>query len=349
MNPRDALHQQELLREAAASNQGMRDFLSSVLTDIRDKGNGPGLADAKGQITPEIVGDSLAHLLANAETFYVSEDMTMVAEAAAHGLDGLDQFTHDMWPTDTGFLLFERGYAVSDVWGRPLVTTAFAWERRSFKGRAGTMVWSFTMLGDQRDAMSATLTPAQELELAVAWGSRLQLNATSWIADGQRVGPPTFPTPEGYAEAHREPEVEATLRPEHRVLEAMPYSQNPARLILSLLMLMQQTIAAKEKTDLRPKNPKRARRMKVPGQVTIIRLRHESNASGRQPGESLVEWQHRWYVRGFWRWQACGPHYPMAIEVGPGKFRSRIYIAPYVKGPEGAPIKQSKKVNALVR
>ena len=39
----------------------------------------------------------------------------------------------------------------------------------------------------------------------------------------------------------------------------------------------------------------------------------------------------------------------MAIEVEPGKFRSRIYIAPFVKGPEGAPIKQTKKVNALVR
>lgn len=348
MNPRDALHQQELLREAAANRGAMRTYLATVLTDIKDKSNGPAIADDRGKINSDVVGDALAHLLTNAETFYVSTDMAMVAEAAAHGLDDLDQFTHDMWPTDTGFLLFEHGFAVNDVWGRPLVTSAFAWERRSFQSHAGTMVWGFTMLGDERDALSKTLTAGQQSEMATRWGSRLQLNATLWLADGMRVGPPTFVTPEGY-KGNLMAETEAGLNPEDRVTEPMPFSQNPARIVLSLLMLMQQTIAAKERHDLRPKNPKRARRMKVPGQVTIIRLRHESNATGRQPGESMVEWQHRWYVRGHWRWQNCGPDYPMAIEVEPGKFRSRIYIAPFVKGPEGAPIKQSKKVNALVR
>lgn len=346
MNPREALHQQELLRESAATNRHMREYLAYVVQDIVAKGNGPAVTDDHGKITPEIMGDALALLLSNSETFYVSADMTMVAEAAAHGLDGTDAFTHDMWPSDSGFLLFERGYAVNDVWGRPLVTTAMAWERRSFKGHAGTMAWAFTMLGDERDALSKTLSPQQQMDMAARWGSRLQLNATLWLPDGLRVGPPTFETPEGYGE-NLNPEIESDLKPEDRALEPMPYSQNPGRIVMALLMLMQQKIAAKEHFDLKPKNPKRARRMKVPGQVTIIRLRHE--ASQREPGETNVEWQHRWLVRGHWRWQYCGPHYPLAVEVGPGRWRARIYIAPFVKGPDGKPFAMNKKVNALVR
>ena len=50
----------------------------------------------------------------------------------------------------------------------------------------------------------------------------------------------------------------------------------------------------------------------------------------------------RWIVRGFWRWQ------PYKEENGEWA-RKRIWIDPYIKGPAGAPLKITKKVNAVVR
>lgn len=347
MNPRDALHQQEMLHDACTRSR-TRQYLAAVMDDIKKKKTGP-VIEGPHRDTAAL---ALAQLLEGAETFYVSEDMGLVAEAASHGLDGTDAFTHDMWPTETGFLLFERGFGLQDVWGREVITNAIAWQRRSAtsedgKSRhAGTMVWEFSLLGDERDTMTRSMSAQEQADLAHDMGTRLQLQGTAWIGDGMRVGPPTWETPEGY-DQHLEPEIEAKLRPEDRADKSAPQVGNIARIYMALLMLMEQKIAAKERHDLKPKNAKRARRMKVPGQVTIIRLRHE--AAQREPGETNVEWQHRWLVRGHWRWQYVGPHYPLAVEVEPGKYRARIYIAPFVKGPDDAPFKVTKKVNALIR
>lgn len=346
MNPRDALHQQEILLDSLFSHRH-QGYLAGVMADIERKANGPVIHDDKGKIDGEVIAKTLAQLLTMAETFYVSTDMALVAEAASHGLDETDQFTHDMWPSDNGFLLFERGFEVQDVWGRPVITNALAWQRRSNQGQPGTMLWEFGMVGDDRDPLTLSMTPEQQQDLVNKLGTRLTLGHTAWLQDGYHVGPAVAPTPEKYQNPeYYDAEIES-LMGDYRSQGPMPVAGNPGRVILALLMLMQQKIARKEPYDLKPRNPKRARRMKVPGQVTIIRLRQE--ASQREPGESHVEWQHRWFVRGHWRWQPCGADYPLAVEVSPGEYRARIFINPFVKGPEGAPLKQSKKVNALIR
>lgn len=355
MNPRDALHQQEILRDSM-SRHAMRRYLDGVMGSIKKTKTGPVL-EASGGEMGDITAASLDQLLGESETFYVSADMSAVADAAGHGLDGTDAFTHDMWPTDSGFLLFEDGWVYVDVWGRPLVTNALAWQRRSYNGHAGTIVFEFSKLGDQRDPLTLSLTEQQVMDLATDLGTRYQLHGTRWIPDSMRVGPPTFTTPEGYRQYAEEHGWTMNAAEEEGVggffakfgpdAEPLPETTNVGRPIMALLMLMQQTIAATERYDLRPKNPKRARRMRVPGQVTVIRLRHE--ASQREPGMTNVEWQHRWLVRGHWRWQACGADYPMAVEQSPGVYRARIFIAPFVKGPDGKPFAANKKVNALVR
>lgn len=65
--------------------------------------------------------------------------------------------------------------------------------------------------------------------------------------------------------------------------------------------------------------------------VTFIDLRAaEQQATGRRDGEATgVEWHHRWIVRGHHRAQ----WYPSL------KGHKVIWVAPYVKGPEGMPLK----------
>lgn len=75
---------------------------------------------------------------------------------------------------------------------------------------------------------------------------------------------------------------------------------------------------------------RRAERAHVSPTVRVIRLPRHARSAG--DGTSDVEWQHRWIVSGHWRKQPWGPE------------RSRIrpvWIAPYLKGPEDKPLKES--------
>jgi hypothetical protein len=115
---------------------------------------------------------------------------------------------------------------------------------------------------------------------------------------------------------------------------------NTNRLIHAFWLLLQQKIVMSSLERGDRKLTKRLMRAGLPGGVTVIRLRHVEYPEGE--GDGLVVWKHRWIVRGFWRWQ------PYKDDAGEWA-RRRIWIDPYVKGPAGAPLKISKKVNAVVR
>lgn len=70
-----------------------------------------------------------------------------------------------------------------------------------------------------------------------------------------------------------------------------------------------------------------------PPLVRVIALRRPSGGSG-QPGEP-AQWHHRWIVRGHWRNQPYGSE---------RQLRRPIWISPFVKGPEGAPMIGGEKV-----
>lgn len=70
-----------------------------------------------------------------------------------------------------------------------------------------------------------------------------------------------------------------------------------------------------------------------PPPVRLIRLRrqHGSYAGKGHPGQ----WYHQWVVRGHWRMQPWGPG---------RQYRRPVWISPFVKGPEGAPLLGGEKV-----
>lgn len=89
------------------------------------------------------------------------------------------------------------------------------------------------------------------------------------------------------------------------------------------------------------KLPRQARRAaeragKPLPKVIVVRLRRVYQES--QAGESEVEWQHRWMVRGHWRrqWYARTKEHKL------------IYIAPFIKGPEGKPFLPPRDVVKVV-
>lgn len=71
-----------------------------------------------------------------------------------------------------------------------------------------------------------------------------------------------------------------------------------------------------------------------PDQVSIIELRRPMSPPREGDGSSSDrQYHHRWWVGGHWRQQACGPNHAD---------RRPKWIAPYVKGPDGAPLKKDR-------
>jgi hypothetical protein len=81
-----------------------------------------------------------------------------------------------------------------------------------------------------------------------------------------------------------------------------------------------------------------------PAGVTIIELRRPiAEVRSETSGKSGRQYQGRWLVgwpNGFWRQQACGPGHSQ---------RKPKWIAPYVAGPEDAPLITKEKVHVWRR
>ena len=107
--------------------------------------------------------------------------------------------------------------------------------------------------------------------------------------------------------------------------------------ISALLAFMEIEIVKRESGHL-PRQARRdlERKGKPVPKVTVVRLRRTMRE--QSTGESDVEWHHRWMVRGHWRRQ----WYPSEQEHKP------IYIAAFIKGPEGAPFLPPKEVVKVV-
>ncbi|WP_329220275.1 hypothetical protein [Streptomyces microflavus] len=105
-------------------------------------------------------------------------------------------------------------------------------------------------------------------------------------------------------------------------------------------LLMQQPLS--EESTLEPDRATRKRLRRVgrePAEVRLIELRRPKGASGQSGGDGDREYHHQWIVRGHWRQQ----WYPARQVHRP------VWIAPHVKGPEGAPLLGGEKVNVLKR
>lgn len=112
-----------------------------------------------------------------------------------------------------------------------------------------------------------------------------------------------------------------------------------ATLAWTFFHMSMQTIASRESVKVPRAMGKRWRKMEMPKLVTVVQLRRKSSPTDH-PGESNVDWQHRWIVRGHWRMAACG--------VGRTE-RRPTWVAAYVKGPDDKPLMQTNKVYDLIR
>lgn len=101
------------------------------------------------------------------------------------------------------------------------------------------------------------------------------------------------------------------------------------------VMMMTPTVAERRMLDARTgRVADRVPDARPDNLVTTVDLRPLRHVTD-EPGEGGRVYRHRWIVRGHWTHQPHGPG---------GSHRKLIYRAPYIKGPDGAPLLVSEKV-----
>lgn len=275
--------------------------------------------------------------------FQVTADMTPLVAHAAASLDETDRFYRDQAPTECGLLRLEQPAVIHDYLGATVPLHWIAWVPVTFRvtspGTAAapaaerieqaTVLYLFNDRYEDigeffREVRKTTPVTPEFEEMTERMIGRWFPVGVTVVSDGNECGSvAAMPHDEDYARAVAEG-------------KEVVGGTNVARLVLAAWMLMQQTLVSTTEAPLDRAHRKMAKRMGIPARVTVVMLRRHEGT--RREGETYVEWSHRWIVRGHWRWQACGP----------GRLeRRRIWIAPFVKGPDDAPLIVPEKVYRL--
>jgi hypothetical protein len=253
--------------------------------------------------------------LSNADLYFVSADMTELATTAATSLPPFDLSTSDA-PSTAGLIVFEKPIA-TDVntkagHGETVFISAASWDFGTAP-RWGVALW-FSFYID------------------------LHLTLDLMVEEGRET------KKEAARQKGSQPRFTYTMDAAHMVDRGIPVTNDDSvlnswgRTILAAWLLMGQPLASTSTVNADRSAQKRIRRIgQEPAPVRVVELRRPKTSSSA--GNSDREYHHQWIVRGHWRQQ----WHPKRQVHRP------VWIAPHIKGPEGAPLIGGEKVYALKR
>jgi hypothetical protein len=271
-----------------------------------------------------------------AENYLVSREMSDLVVAAAEALDEEDVFDLTVAPSPSGLARFDKPIPMTDVRGRQMLSHWVLWGPCLVTGEDGTtgrgmLVTWFNDSVTEPDEVAKALRAdrSNDSKVLSAMVGRWDYVGTSTVCSGSPLGPRTVDPSQGYADMVRAQGDEVSAG-----------ATNMLRGVHALWLLMRQTIVSTQRASSHPSATAAAKRAKIPPLVSTVHLRRSVSLEPSQ-GHHEVHWQHRWLVRGHWRWQACG--------TGRAE-RKRIWVEGFIKGPDGAPfVANHETVYALVR
>jgi hypothetical protein len=322
--------QADLLTRLSQQGSALAEGIARIQLSIRDgfpDPDGPRKSDHEVLAAMKEIQRVLPRVLQTAEAYHVSEDMCRLVQHAGGGLEDLDRWDRTLAPTPTGIARFDRPLPIRDVRGLlEQIHWAVWWPQADEDGVPVTCVAYFNDLDDPDDVAQEFLAQAPQVRDSLGRWGFIRVDPYS---DDMRLGPPTNAVVD---EEQLAKYIEAGV--------PNPQSDNPVRFMHAFFLMLNQTITHTSAPDLPRHAMKRAARMSIKPRVTVVKLRR-SEYPEREDGEhGTVNWTCRWIVRGFWRWQTYGPGRTL---------RKRIWINPYVKGPQGAPLKTHNIVYGLHR
>lgn len=262
--------------------------------------------------------DAEARRLRMAELYFVTSQMTDLAVTASQTLPEFTLVPQDL-PSPHGLVVFEKSFATTvtseNQTALPIVAVAWGpWHiARPSWSRGGVWLdfYTSTDLNLATDYLGH-LSQSERLAIRTRLGALCHDNEAQIPFDNKPIG-------RGGGDD----------------------TNNWLEVIRTVWMLMGQTIAALR--DVRADRATsrrlvRARSYRPDALVRIIELRRRQ-AVESGPEDATREYYHQWIVRGHWRNQ----WYPSLNANRP------VWIAPHIKGPEGAPLLGGEKIHALKR
>lgn len=327
MNPRQIIEAQHDLLRRFRNDQ----FFSSMVAGTAEMGF---LAGESENFKEWFKRTSANHIEA-AYAYTVTPDMCALLEHAAAGLDDEDLWDPSLAPTGCGIVLFQKAVPVIDARGKTMLAHWAVWGPAALEiegplggksHESGTLVSLWNDLGIEPDEISR--------EILEKHGDLMRARAGRWMPLGASITRPGAVL--GSSRVSLGDDAAQRIESEGDTPTAFT---NTDRYMHALWLMLGQTITSVREEPVIHKKARAAKFKGLPQSVTVIDLRRIEGAS-REPGETAVQWSHRWVVRGHWRWVPCGP--------GRSE-RRRVWIAPFVKGPEEAPLIVTDKIYALRR
>ncbi len=255
--------------------------------------------------------------LRTAPTYLVAPSMFDLALHAARSMPDVPLVPKDL-PSPSGFCLFAEPALAPDVHGKMVSMAGFSWHIARDPQTTGVLWVIYSDLSDKRDAYyDLTAVGEQGLPKLLPVGHNYE--------------------PFGDPSLSLEEVVTRQGGDEQTVTEAILHMR---KLPLCIFALMQQTLVSTTPTKPQRATRRRLKRLDSPLHdklVKIVRLRHVRHRDERSPDAQPVDWSHRWIVNGHWRMQ------PTKDGV------KRIWIMPFVKGPEDKPLMLKETIHVLDR
>lgn len=325
--------------------------------------SGSGLRHAKQE--KEIPADKIVNAyldsavnvgVANTPCYFVKDEMTDLIVFASNKLDDTDLFDASLVPSDKGFVYFEKPLEIRDVRGRQLLANLVVWEKGFSHGKHGIIVNIYN---------DAKITPDEIANLLI---NDYQKNKNSkrnldvigrfhWIhsfnlVHGHVIGEAVKVADEEEKNSMRDMifneehnkliELDDEAWEKYKQEKILPYT-NIKRLVHTYFLIMSQTLTAKSPERGDRAQRRRQERENLPSEVLVIQFRKTRYTSADKGEEGAINWSHRWIVGGHWRWQ------PYKDPASGGEIKKRIWISPYVKGPDDKPLKTKERVYVLAK
>ncbi|MEU1273039.1 hypothetical protein [Streptomyces sp. NPDC005799] len=263
-----------------------------------------------------------ADRIMRADLYWIDAHMAELAMTAAESLPEFTLMPEDL-PSPHGLMVFEKPVYTYIEDGRQTHLTAVAWGPFNYENFPYGGTW-ISWYSDRETNLEAEANVGSLGNTE----KRIMRAALPALSYDQEEVYPFSPAP-----------LPARTS---RGQEAQPFSLDGRYRTSELLrvswLLMQQPLA-----DVSEVEPDRAARKRLrragrePAMVRIIGLRRPKSSTDH--GNSDREYHHQWVVRGHWRQQ----WHPKREVHRP------VWIAPHIKGPEGAPLIGGEKVYALKR
>lgn len=351
MQPVKMLEAQADLTDRLHRNKQFIEFCVQMMSQIFGVEDGLAEIHRNGPQAKKIL--DLASLMVKsaqkARCYHVSADMTALIQHAADKLDEDDVVRfREQAPHPYGLVRFDgTGLKMTDPAGANLHLDWILWGEVAFVTKEdvpnavprddpricydGFGMWEFNDRIDNPDEVARENT----FKGGAKWGEivgRWELMGSSVIPDKKTdLGPPMM-MPVG------------PLADRMRAFGNEPRpATNTLRLLVAFWLLLQQPvteIGSQRLTGPARKAAKARAGKRATGDVTVIDVRRRPSEAKMSPapGRRNVEWAGRWYVNGFWRWQACGPG---------RKDRRRIWVDGFIKGPDDKPLIARKHIYSV--